>query len=77
MTASRLEIAPGQLPAGSSKYAINLVAAKGARNDTDTTSLRVLAGSAPTGTIRCACLPAACRAPQMLACRAAAGWPGR
>lgn len=52
MTASRLDIAAGQLPAGAGKYTIALLAAKGARTDTDATSLRVLAGAAPTGTVR-------------------------
>ena len=67
MTASQLVISPGLLPAGDSLYTISLTAAKGSglstRTDTDTTALRVLAGAAPTGKIRCglrlpACLPA-------------------
>lgn len=54
MTAARLEVAPGSLPAGSAVYTIGLRAAKGGRADTDSTAIRVLEGVAPTGVIRCA-----------------------
>lgn len=53
MTAGRLEIAPGLLPAGASHlYKIGLQAAKGSRGDSDAATIRVLEGAAPTGTIR-------------------------
>ena len=52
MTASRLEIAAGLLPAGDVAYQIGLLAAKDNRSDSDVAVVRVLSGAAPTGTIR-------------------------
>ena len=56
MTVSRLVIPSLALPAGANLYKISLVAAKGSgastRSDTDSASIQVLAGSAPTGQIR-------------------------
>lgn len=52
LTAARLEIAPGLLPPGAATYAIGMTAAKGGRADADTTTVRVVAGEAPTGRVR-------------------------